>query len=91
MLKCSSGVVDAEGAGGGQRRWPPLLREGCGGRPEGAVSPQARRSSANPGAARPERSEGHAQKTNLESHSGIIASHAPFPKNLVFFVSPHET
>ena len=37
------------GYGGGQRykRWPPLRREGCGGRPGGAVSPRfARRDGA---------------------------------------------
>jgi len=48
------------------------LREGCGGRPEGAVSPKARRSASEPRSSpTPSEVRGTPQKTNDERHFGI--------------------
>ena len=67
--------VDEEGSGGGQRlrRWPPPLREGCGGRPEGAVSPRrARRDGALRTPQQPDPSAARdTPKPNLEEQLGI--------------------
>mgnify|MGYP007094565985 CR=1 FL=1 len=60
-------------------------REGCGGRPEGAVSPRAARRDGAPRTPEqpdPERSEGARQKTNLESHAGIGQNFRLLPPKL---------
>jgi hypothetical protein len=48
---------------GGGACGPAALREGCGGRPEGAVSPKARRSASEPRSSpTPSEARGHAPK-----------------------------
>ena len=48
-----------------------VLREGCGGRPEGAVSPQARRSASEPRRSPTRAQRGARPETHLELRSDI--------------------